>query len=78
MEVKVAKTAGFCFGVQRAVDKVYELIGSCPDMIGPRVKSLSGQLSISSYTLSTARCTPKQKPAVFATFTSMVYSTLSL
>ena len=30
MEVKVAKTAGFCFGVQRAVDKVYELIGSCP------------------------------------------------
>ena len=25
MEVKVAKTAGFCFGVQRAVDKVYEL-----------------------------------------------------
>ena len=27
MEVKVAKTAGFCFGVQRAVDKVYELIG---------------------------------------------------
>ncbi len=30
MEVKVAKTAGFCFGVQRAVDKVYELIGSHP------------------------------------------------
>lgn len=27
MKVKVAKTAGFCFGVQRAVDKVYELIG---------------------------------------------------
>ena len=26
MEVKVAKTAGFCFGVKRAVDKVYELI----------------------------------------------------
>lgn len=25
MEVKVAKTAGFCFGVQRAVDKVYEI-----------------------------------------------------
>ena len=24
MEVIVAKTAGFCFGVQRAVDKVYE------------------------------------------------------
>ena len=30
MEVKVAKTAGFCFGVQRAVDKVYELLAS-PD-----------------------------------------------
>ena len=24
MKVKVAKTAGFCFGVKRAVDKVYE------------------------------------------------------
>ena len=33
MEVKVAKTAGFCFGVQRAVDKVYDLIGSCPDRL---------------------------------------------
>ena len=33
MKVKVAKTAGFCFGVQRAVDKVYELIGSCPDRL---------------------------------------------
>ena len=33
MEVKVAKTAGFCFGVQRAVDKVYELIGSHPDKL---------------------------------------------
>ena len=33
MEVKVAKTAGFCFGVQRAVDKVYELIGSWPDRL---------------------------------------------
>ena len=33
MEVTVAKTAGFCFGVQRAVDKVYELIGSCPDRL---------------------------------------------
>ena len=27
MEVIVAKTAGFCFGVKRAVDKVYEQIG---------------------------------------------------
>ena len=26
MKVKVAETAGFCFGVKRAVDKVYELI----------------------------------------------------
>ena len=26
MEVIVAKTAGFCFGVKRAVDKVYEQI----------------------------------------------------
>lgn len=28
MEVKTAETAGFCFGVKRAVDKVYELIDS--------------------------------------------------
>mgnify|MGYP005858994849 CR=1 FL=1 len=28
MEVTVAKSAGFCFGVKRAVDKVYELIGT--------------------------------------------------
>ena len=33
MEVKVAKTAGFCFGVQRAVDKVFELIDSCQDRL---------------------------------------------
>ena len=26
MQVKVAKTAGFCFGVSRAVEKVYELV----------------------------------------------------
>ena len=26
MKIKTAKTAGFCFGVSRAVDKVYELI----------------------------------------------------
>lgn len=25
MEVRVAKTAGFCFGVKRAVDRVYQL-----------------------------------------------------
>ena len=28
MNVKVAETAGFCLGVQRAVERVYELIGS--------------------------------------------------
>ncbi len=28
MKLKTAQTAGFCFGVKRAVDKVYELIGS--------------------------------------------------
>ncbi len=27
MKVRVAKTAGFCFGVKRAVDKVYEQVG---------------------------------------------------
>lgn len=26
-EVIVARTAGFCFGVERAVDQVYEQIG---------------------------------------------------
>ena len=26
MKIKVAETAGFCFGVKRAVDKVYQLI----------------------------------------------------
>ena len=26
MQIKVAKSAGFCFGVQRAVDTVYEQI----------------------------------------------------
>ena len=25
MEIKVAKTAGFCFGVKRAVEKAYEV-----------------------------------------------------
>lgn len=33
MEIKVAKTAGFCFGVQRAVDKVYELLSSTDSRI---------------------------------------------
>lgn len=28
MEVILAKSAGFCFGVKRAVDKVYEQIGT--------------------------------------------------
>ena len=29
MEVKVAKTAGFCFGVKRAVEMVYEQVEQC-------------------------------------------------
>lgn len=28
MEIKVAKTAGFCYGVKRAVDKVYDVINN--------------------------------------------------
>ena len=31
MKVIVAKSAGFCFGVKRAVDKVYEQIDNNPD-----------------------------------------------
>ena len=31
MEVKLAKTAGFCFGVKRAVDTVYEQVENCKD-----------------------------------------------
>lgn len=27
MEIRIAETAGFCFGVKRAVEKVYEQIG---------------------------------------------------
>lgn len=29
--VKVAKTAGFCFGVEKAVGKVYETIDNQPE-----------------------------------------------
>ena len=29
MEVKLAKTAGFCFGVKRAVDTVYDQVENC-------------------------------------------------
>ena len=29
MEVRLAETAGFCFGVRRAVDTVYEQVNSC-------------------------------------------------
>lgn len=32
MEVKLAKTAGFCFGVKRAVETVYEQIAENPDV----------------------------------------------
>ncbi|MBQ4558779.1 MAG: 4-hydroxy-3-methylbut-2-enyl diphosphate reductase [Tyzzerella sp.] len=31
MEVRLAKTAGFCFGVKRAVDTVYEQVKKCHD-----------------------------------------------
>ena len=31
MEIKRAKTAGFCFGVKRAVDTVYEQVETCKD-----------------------------------------------
>ncbi|MCQ2401025.1 MAG: 4-hydroxy-3-methylbut-2-enyl diphosphate reductase [Lachnospiraceae bacterium] len=31
MEVKVAATAGFCYGVSRAVSTVYEQLKKCPD-----------------------------------------------
>ena len=39
MEVVVAKTAGFCFGVKRAVDTVYEQIetGKAVHTYGPIV-----------------------------------------
>ena len=39
MEVRVAKTAGFCFGVKRAVDRVYQLAEEAAQPIctlGPR------------------------------------------
>ena len=31
MEVRLAKTAGFCFGVRRAVDTVYEQVENCTE-----------------------------------------------
>ena len=31
MEVRLAKTAGFCFGVKRAVETVYEQVKECQD-----------------------------------------------
>ena len=39
MEVIVAKTAGFCFGVKRAVDKVYEQIEHAGNRFIPTVRS---------------------------------------
>ncbi len=39
MEVTVAKTAGFCFGVKRAVEKVYEQIGRRKNRSTPTVRS---------------------------------------
>ena len=32
MDVKLAKTAGFCFGVKRAVDTVYDQVEKCNDL----------------------------------------------
>lgn len=37
-KIRVAKTAGFCFGVKRAVDKLYEM--STPDGTGKKVYTL--------------------------------------
>ena len=33
MKIIKAKTAGFCFGVKRAVDTVYEQVDTCPGPI---------------------------------------------
>ena len=33
MSIEVAKSAGFCFGVKRAVEKTYELAGACKKKI---------------------------------------------
>ena len=40
-KVIVAKSAGFCFGVRKAVEKVYELIGS-----GEKMILNSGEISV--------------------------------
>ena len=39
MEVIVAKTAGFCFGVKRAVEQVYEQIAKQKSRSTPTVPS---------------------------------------
>ena len=39
MEVTLAKTAGFCFGVKRAVDKVYELADKEDKVYTPLLKA---------------------------------------
>ena len=39
MEIRVAKTAGFCFGVKRAVDLTYGLMNECCKVasLGPMI-----------------------------------------
>ena len=39
MEITVAKTAGFCFGVKRAVEKVYDQIATGKSRSIPTVPS---------------------------------------
>ena len=60
MSVKVAKSAGFCFGVNRAVELVEQAAQS-----GKKVATLLPDAAACS-TSSTARLTPKQKPALLA------------
>ena len=38
MNLTVAKTAGFCFGVKRAVDRVYEQIDGIATRVTTRLK----------------------------------------
>ena len=45
MEVILAESAGFCFGVKRAVDKVYEQIASGKKDLYPMVRLYTMNLS---------------------------------
>ena len=44
MEVKVAKTAGFCFGVKRAVEKAYEVADEYRNPVIIAVDGMIGQM----------------------------------